>query len=86
MQRSNLKVVPSEREYCTRIAVADDRLAFPKAAAATLRNIRSQTLPALATDQPQRTRLIFGQLMHEADGLGRGWCGIVNGVHIEQSF
>ena len=86
MQRSNLKVVPSEREYGTRIAVTDDRLAFPKAAAATLRNIRSQTLLALATDQPHRTRSIFGQLMHEADGLGRGWYLIEYGVHVGRSF
>ena len=69
MQGSNPKVVPSEREYRTRIAVADDRLAFPKAATVSLRCFAIQTLLALAADQAKRTRLIFGQLMHQADGF-----------------
>lgn len=87
MQRPNLKILPSEGEHRTRIAVIDDRLALPKAEAAALRCFALQSILALATDQAEYTRLVFGQLMREADGLHRRcWYYVGNGTHDWQSF
>ncbi len=66
MLRANLKVVPRQREDRTRLAVAEDRLAFPKAATWSARRIGEQSRVTLATDQAVRAGLVFRQAMFEA--------------------